>query len=359
MLPRSYFVILGLFLILAGCRKTNLSNSGGGNPSDDLYLAGQADSQGIIVLKYWQLGSSFDLIRSYGTNYSISVTGIAVKGSDLYICGYAPTMQTTYVTLNSEAVYWKNGIPVYLGDTSKPSYATGITISGNDIYISGGYSTPRSPGKLVYWKNGIEVAVSDSSQGAVSSAIAVSGNDVYISGSVPIEPNGAKYAAVVWKNGNITYQGDTSLGGMASSIVVNNGDVYAGGTTGFYGNAGTNNTSNHATYWKNGVAFNLSDSGYSSIVNAVAISGNDIYAAGSHAIDPYSSQADYWKNGTRVSLGDYHFSQATCIAVNGSDVYIGGSIQTNVDEYATYWKNGKPVHLSSGGVVNAICLPSP
>ncbi|HTS44531.1 MAG TPA: hypothetical protein VMH01_09055 [Puia sp.] len=364
MLLRLNSVLWLFILILVSCRKTNSYHlQGVGIPQDNIYLAGQLDSFNIPVLKYWQKGSCVELTRSYGVNYNIGTSGIVAKGSDVYVCGFAPTYQTTYVALNSEALYWKNGTPVYLGDTSQPSYATSIAISGGDIYVAGCYSTPGNPGKAVYWKNGEEVALSGSSQLAVPTAIAVSGIDVYVTGAVVIEPNFAKYAAVIWKNGNMIYQGDTSMGGFATSLAINNGDVYAGGCTEFMQNGNTLTSINHAVYWKNGTAVNVPDTGYSSVVNAIAVSGGDIYAVGTRSTDPLSSPyynfAEYWKNGTEFTLGNYLFSVATTIAVSGNDVYIGGRAEYQNFPGATYWKNGKPNYLNNGSRITAMCLPSP
>ncbi|MEO5968988.1 MAG: hypothetical protein ABIQ95_03605 [Bdellovibrionia bacterium] len=76
--------------------------------------------------------------------------------------------------------------------------------------------------------------------------------------------------------------------------------------------------------------------------NGIAISGNDIYAAGYETISGVNV-AKYWKNGVATSLTNGSQSyQGTAIAVMGSDVYVAGyQTLSGFNRFtATYWKNG-------------------
>jgi hypothetical protein len=359
MSSRYSLAILILVLTLSGCQKNNSSRqSGGGTPPDNIYLTGQGlDSNGYQKLIYWQKTGSFALAEfTPAMQNQHAVTGIAVKGSDVYVCGYLGNPSHNFI--GQEAVYWKNGSPVFLGDSTYTSIATGITISGSDIYISGFYAAGPGFAKAVYWKNGIEVVLSDSTlYFPMANAIAVSGTDVYAAGSVSPDPYNSKPVAVVWKNGSMIYQGDTSQGGAATCIAIVNGDVYAAGWAGLFNNNGATNTINYATYWKNGIAFNLHDSGYNSRVNGIAVLGDNVYAAGNSGINP--NKALYWKNGTPTFIGQFP-SWANSISISGTDVFVGGwapYLNSGGKEVATYWKNGNPVYLNNGTLITAMYVP--
>lgn len=92
-------------------------------------------------------------------------------------------------------------------------------------------------------------------------------------------------------------------------------------------------------------------------LNAVAVSGNDVYLTGNHSSStaPFTkSVATSWKNGMPVWLTDgSNIANANGIAVSGNDVDIAGYEENglNLTTYASqsitkYWKNGSSVTLS-------------
>ena len=69
--------------------------------------------------------------------------------------------------------------------------------------------------------------------------------------------------------------------------------------------------------------------------------------------DAAISTANYWKNGNVVALtSNTTLSYANAIALDGSNIYIGGQADGN----AVYWKNGKEVKLTANGAVNSVEL---
>jgi hypothetical protein len=158
---------------------------------NDVYLTGTVGdtAETLPLLTFipasWK-NSKLNLLESSVTT---SISWMTVSGTDVYISGNG-----------NSAMYWKNGVPVYLG----AGVTTCIAVSGSDVYVSGNSNN----GEAIYWKNGNSVLLASN---AITTGIIVSGNDVYISG------NEGQYA-VYWKNG-IT---DTLCSGIATSISFGN-----------------------------------------------------------------------------------------------------------------------------------------
>lgn len=84
--------------------------------------------------------------------------------------------------------------------------------------------------------------------------------------------------------------------------------------------------------------------------------GLDVYVAG--GTNNGSGQtpiAQYWKNGTPVPLSDgTNYAITSCIAVSGSDVYVGGTVEDAQQNYhAVYWKNGTQTQLPTGAATTS------
>lgn len=94
-----------------------------------------------------------------------------------------------------------------------------------------------------------------------------------------------------------------------------------------------------ATYWVNGVAKALvTDTTVTSVANGIAINGTDVYISGS-----VGSVAVYWKNNTRINLPGGVLGLG--ITINGNDVYVSGCTYVNNYYTAAYWKNGTLVQI--------------
>jgi hypothetical protein len=104
------------------------------------------------------------------------------------------------------------------------------------------------------------------------------------------------------------------------------------------------------TCWKNYAPEYLATSSNGVQVNALAVSGGDVYAAGNTSGFGNNGIAHYWKNGQQMPLSGFvDNGYAGAIAINGQDVYIaGGTDNSTGSDRALYWKNGVPVLLSNG-----------
>jgi hypothetical protein len=171
-----------------------------------VYAAGYRDF--FYEATYWKDGQMVK-IEPDSTYYTVSVGGIKVIGSDVYIGG------TLYdsVGTSHKVMYWKNGVMNVL----ESGYFNCMDVSGNDVYIGGFIGDPgRYVG--VYWKNGVrhDLVTAGGNKPVTITSIFAYDNDVYVTGGGG--------STLYWKNGQ-------SVGGFGNmgypmSVVVDNSNVY-------------------------------------------------------------------------------------------------------------------------------------
>ena len=207
---------------------------------NDVYIIGaslassNAGSGSTAAAVYWKNGSMVNLTQNLPDVVAAFTKGIAVSGSDVYLCGYLFTGYNDTL----DAVYWKNGQLNYLPNGYM---AKCIAVSGLDVYVGG---TSLHDGD-VYWKNGVMHTLGNAAQVTAITAI---GSDVYIAGFTASGPNQACY----WKNGQMI---PLPEGFEVTGIALHGADVYCSG----------NINSNQACFWRNGVVDTLGMGSTSSI----------------------------------------------------------------------------------------------
>ncbi len=340
-----YFIIA--LLVMAACKK-DASHSSINNV--DAYFCGYVNKpMGGMETLYWKNNEPVKLTDSF---YNCQAFAIAVNGPDVYVAGdeddvvYRPSYLGDS-TLQTEAIYWKNGIPIKL--SSLTSHAKAIVVNGNDVYVAGSIN-----GNAVYWKNGMVINLPDSSSTSTAYGITVVGSDIYVVGTSN-ETYPSPAVATYWKNGVVTYLKGNYYFTYASAITVSGNDVYITGITSISGYHPI------ATYWKNGVPVPLTDNTVLSYATAIAVSGPDVYVAGSISyLSGYNGTnaslytAAYWKNGVVNKLVSSF--GAFAIAVTGKDIYVGGYSDSS---RSIYWKNKIPIKLHPNyGPVTGVALVS-
>lgn len=207
---------------------------------NDVYIAGSSLTSGnsaTAAAVYWKNGSLVNLTSNLTEVAAAFTNGIAVSGSDVYVCGYL--FQGYNDSL--DAVYWKNGQLFHLPNGYM---AKCIAVSGSDVYIGG---TSLHDGD-VYWKNGVMQSLGNN---AWVNAITASGSDVYVAGFTVAAGDQGCY----WKNGQqVLLPGNNG----ATGIAIHGMDVYCSGNT----------NSNDAVYWKNSVPDTLGIGAANAIVVA-------------------------------------------------------------------------------------------
>jgi len=235
-------------------------------------------------------------------------------------------------------VYWKNGQEVFLASTqNNMGGAYGLAVSDTNVYVGGYTHFSTYPAfEAAYWKNRKKTTLSSPDSAGDVKCLLLSGNDLYVGGSENSRP-------VYWKNG-VKYSLPIFGGGYArvNALAINGNDVYAAGLEAGPGNE------EHSVYWKNGVETVLGKQGLIDIgATSITTNGNDVYVCGTD-----SGDAVYWKNGVRVVLEKFPGDapvDANAIAIANNSVYVTGRYRGD----AVYWKNGTRVTLPKRGYAAA------
>lgn len=92
-------------------------------------------------------------------------TGVAVSDNDVYVAGFLSQIN------GEEPVLWKNGVMTQLPQHTGDALPSGIAVNGSDVYICGidGVSTNYA----CYWKNGAETLLTDGTSDCAAHGILV------------------------------------------------------------------------------------------------------------------------------------------------------------------------------------------
>ena len=303
----------------------------GVNPSDNIVRFNN-DSAAVLS------SSPDSLVVIAPANGTSGLVTVAVAGSTVTGPVYTYTNDSVDVYVAAPALgveYWKNGQEIFLEPTQgNTGGAYGLAISDTNVYIGSYTYFSTYPGfQAAFWKNGKKTVLSSPDSAGEVRALVLSGNDLYIGGS-------ENYRPVYWRNG-VRYDLPIFGGGYArvNALAVNGSDVYAAGFE-----AGGNNEQ-RSVYWKNGVETLLGKNGVVDIgATSIATNGNDIYVC---ATD--SGSAVYWKNGARLTLAKFPGDApvaTNAIAIAGNSIFVVGSYRGD----AVYWKDGTQIILPRRGL---------
>ncbi|NML19520.1 hypothetical protein HHL16_01485 [Pseudoflavitalea sp. G-6-1-2] len=322
--------------VIAGSKTASGGNI---NYAPDVFVAGGQYNAAHNTGTLWKNGTAVTI-----SSEESALSSICISGNDIYVAG------VERINNLSLANYWKNGNKVTLG--TGESIANCIAVNGNDVYAGGaeivnGFDLPR------YWKNGTGTTVSVMDP-IISQTVTGNGSCTGIqinSGSVitvgSYRNSQGRFSPWECRNGNIPANTipNNDKHCFANAVFVSGNDVYVAGSQ-------NNPTSGlpMATIWENGNAATLTAGTASvGVATAVFAAGNDVYVAGYEQEDYYgggSQFAKYWKNGVVVKLSNVS-SAATGITVFGNDVYVSGWENNGTHLVAKYWKNGVPVNVGN------------
>jgi hypothetical protein len=201
--PRTYSAML--WKNQSGASTTLASNSSDavGNAivisGTDVYVAGDDNNNASI----WKNGTALTLNNAAG----FPLTCLAIADGNVYAAS----------SNGSIIRYWKNETPTDINITAGSyGFVTGIAVNGIDIYLSG-WEYNGTIGIAKYWKNGIPVTIGDGIRSSRANAIAIKNNVIYVAGEVRGATNSSDYATV-WKNGVPTTIGFMNSRALAISV---------------------------------------------------------------------------------------------------------------------------------------------
>jgi hypothetical protein len=288
------------------------------NGTNGYILAIAVDGSGNIYL-----GGNFTLVSDIPANHIAKWNG------------------TTWSTLTSGSF---NGVN---------NNVSAISISGSDVYVGGNFSflgngTTSAKG-IAKWNSTTSTwstltsGASNGVGGGVG-AIAISGSYVYVGGGFSLLGDGitSAYNIAKWNTTTSTWSTLTSgafngVLGAVCAIAIIGSDVYVGGSFPELGDGLTiakyiakwNTTSSTWSTLGSG-----SSNGVCVIVRAIAINGSDVYVGGdfyflgngttlARGIAKWSSNTNSWSPLTSGSSNGLN-NRVYTLAISGSDVYVGG-----------------------------------
>jgi hypothetical protein len=334
----SVLFIIGLGL-LAGCSKSDLKTAPPPpvtnvdtapvkkDTTEDVYVVGQTPSD----VGYFKNGQFISL----ATGSNPLGADMAFSGSDIYVLGQ----------INDSIGYWKNGQFNFLAlaDSVLP---VSIAIVGTDVFSLLQLQTGSQPVDLYQNTNFYSELFTSNQPGLTS--IYANGADLYVPGS----NSGMHSNAVYWLNGIANQLPNTIYPGHAYDIALDGADVYAVGSVYDF-----TDSTEIATYWKNNVPYHLSDSLSFGRIYFVSVVNGTSYMAGCQVAGnkAYTGlvSAVVWKNGVATNVTEAGFSDSIQgFAVHGSDVYVSviSNMPGNAKGTPRYYKNGVPVYYTGNSL---------
>ena len=231
---------------------------------------------------------------------------------------------------------------------SSDSAAWDIAVDGGTVYVTGwhydDYWYSRFP---CVWEDGVrkDLALFDDEMDSGES-LAISGDGRYYAGWIDVSDLGSLEEACVWIDSEVyplVVQADND-GSRVTGMVSDGSTLHMCGYTvvdDWY-------NTNQANYWtanpfvgtNDGWYLPLPDGATGAVAADIVLAGNDLYIAGSYT-DGGTDVICYWRNGDiRVDVATAEYANATCIAVEGGTVFIGGFFGDDQWEYfACVWKS--------------------
>jgi hypothetical protein len=209
------------------------------------------------------------------------------------------------------------------------NYFKSIAVSGSDLYACGSFNTVGdiSANNIAKW-NGTSWSTLGSGTNNSCESIAVSGSDVYVCGNFT-QAGGIIVNFIAKWNGTSWSALGSGLNGQSTAIAVSGTDVYASFIV-------QDGTPRHRVAKWNGTSWSILDGGVGTgKIYTLAVNGTDVYAGGSFSTAytsdnnpiPQTSRITKWNGTSWTSVGGGFSMLCIEIAIDSPNVYaVGGFI---------------------------------
>jgi hypothetical protein len=318
----------------------------------DLYVGGYFQNAGGIAeadyIARWN-GSAWSALGSNGSGdgaLDVFVFALAVSGSGLYVSG--DFTDAAGIATGDYIAKWNGSAWSALGSNGAGNgalnaFPVALAASGTDLYVGGFFQNAGGIAEADYiarWNGSAWSALGSngSGDGALECcvhALAVSGTNLYVGGTfsnaagIPTADFIARWNGNAWSGLGSNGSGDGALNAYVLALAVSGSELYVGGR--FSDVAGTAEA-DFIARWNGSVWSALGSNGFgdgalNNDVNALAVTGSNLYAGGGFLNAAGIPEADHTaKWALAVVVASDTFSRSVTASWGSAD--IGGAYST-------------------------------
>lgn len=327
---------------------------------NDVYAAGNFTNAGGVAannIAKWD-GTGWSAL---GAGMDNTVWALAVSGNDLYVSG---DFTNAGGIAASRIAKWNGSNWSALG-SGLNERARALAVSGNYLYVGGRFTNAGGimVNQIASWDGTRWSALGSGVEGfdylgkpnAAVSALAVSGRDLYVAGQFSIAGGSAATNMAKWDGSTwwafpspISSVNEPTLSGSVNALAISGNDLYAAGDIQFDLGGGASTFGTYLMKW-DGTGWSALEPGISWAwdpydephVHAVAVSGTNVYAGGEfRSAGGVSAHCIAKWNGAQWSALAPTFRYLTAVTASGPDVY-GAGVFTTADgaqaKYVARW----------------------